>query len=267
MEENIADALLMAASVLIFVIALTVVFSLISQAKTTADTVLYSYDDTKYYIDDLEGITFTTANESDRNRTVNMETIIPTVYRYAKEHYGVTIFDKDGTIIARFDETTESIVQNWPNYLTRNIEACEKHYNYLKDLAIAANLGNEFENKYKDNVENKYDKLTKLWEEIYSLTARTSGNVNILYGTPWLGTESQIAQRLNSDFGKENAVYSTGTHSARKLLEKYDDKNFREIYLFISDDSGIEKDELTGDSVVVQSTTTKLEIIYVLKDD
>lgn len=268
MEENISEALVMAASVLIFVIALSVIFSLISQAKSTADAILYSYDDTKYYYDeDLENITFTTARDENINRTVTLETIMPTVYRYIKEHYGVTIFNKNGEIIARFDETTESIVNNWPTYLkearknTKEESACEKHYKYLKDLAIAAKLQEGFEIHYGD-----YNDLEKLWEAIYH-SDKKSGNVKIKYGTPWLGDEGKIASRLNADFSGETAEYATGVHKGLNLLgdKKYSDKKFKEIYLFVSDNSGIEKDELSGDSVVVTSTTKKLEIIYVMQ--
>ena len=152
MEDNISNALLMAAAMLIFIIAVTVTFSLISQTKTTADTVLYSYDDTKYYDEGYENITYTLANEKNLNRKVNMETIMPTVYRYIKEHYGVTIMKDDGTIIARFDETTESIVNNWSSYLKNEAKdhKCEKHYEYIRNLAVAANLKKGFDSKYNN---------------------------------------------------------------------------------------------------------------------
>lgn len=267
MEENISEALIMAASVLIFVIALSVIFSLISQAKSTADAIIYSYDDTQYYYDDLEDITFTTARKENINRTVTMETIMPTVYRYIKEHYGVTIFNKNGEIIARFDETTESIVNNWSTYLkeagkstsTRR-DACQNHYDYLRNLAIAAGKKDEFETKYND-----YNSLTGLWKSIYHLTNRRSGSNTLEYGTPWLGDEGKIAKRLNADFGGGIAPYATADHEGLKLLTKYSDETFDEIYLFVSDNSGIEKDDLSGDSVVTKSTTNKLEIIYVMQ--
>lgn len=275
MEENISEALVMAASVLIFVIALSVIFSLISQAKSTSDAILYSYDDTKYYSDDdLEGITFTTARDENINRTVTLETIMPTVYRYIKEHYGVTIFNKNGEIIARFDEATESIVNNWPTYLkeankstSTKKDACKDHYDYLRNLAIAANLQSGFESHYRD-----YRDLAELWKEIYALDKTRgsngnggSGNTQIKYGTPWLGEEGKIATRLNADFGGDEAGYASGVHEGLNLLDKYKKDTFEEKYLFVSNNSGIEKDELSGDSVVVSSTTKKLEIIYVMK--
>lgn len=262
MEDNISNALLMAAAMLIFIIAVTVTFSLISQTKTTADTVLYSYDDTKYYDEGYENITYTLANEKNLNRKVNMETIMPTVYRYIKEHYGVTIMKSDGTIIARFDETTESIVNNWSSYLKNETKdhKCEKHYEYIRNLAVAANLKDNFDKKYKD-----YSYLTNLWENIYGLE-KTSGNTSIKYGTPWLGDESKIANRLNVDFGGGEAVYSSGKHTGLNLLKECSKKDFQEIFLFVSDNSGTETDEETGDSVITKANTTKLEIIYVMED-
>ena len=47
--ENATDALKMAFAVFVFIIALSIVFSLISQAKETADTVLFYSDKTNYY--------------------------------------------------------------------------------------------------------------------------------------------------------------------------------------------------------------------------
>ena len=86
-----------------------------------------------------------------------------------------------------------------------------------------------------------------------------------MYGTPWLGDDSKIAQRLNADFGDTDATYASGIHNARKLLDEYKEDDFKEIYLFVSDESGIIKDPDTGDSVIIQSTTSKLEIIYILQ--
>lgn len=262
MEDNVSNALLMAVAMIIFVIALTVTFSLISQTKTTSDTVLYSYDDTKYYVQGFEDIIYTLGNENDLTRTVNMENIMPTVYRYIKEHYGVTIFNKNGEIIARFDETTESIVNNWPTYLKNEIRdgKCEKHYNYLKDLAVAANLQDNFKNKYRN-----YNDLTNLWKDIYHLD-KTSGNTSFEYGTPWLGDEGKIAQRLNADFSVETATFATGSHEGLNLLNRFSKNKFKEIFLFVSEDGGTVTDEVTGDSVITKANTTKLEIIYVMED-
>lgn len=47
--ENASDALKMAFAIFVFVIALTIVFSLISKVKETADAILLNSDKTNYY--------------------------------------------------------------------------------------------------------------------------------------------------------------------------------------------------------------------------
>lgn len=54
--ENASDALKMAFAVFVFIIALSIVFSLISQVKETADAILFASDKTTYY-DWIEGDT------------------------------------------------------------------------------------------------------------------------------------------------------------------------------------------------------------------
>lgn len=90
--ENAADALKIAFAVLIFVIAITMTFMSISQAKATADAVISMTDKTNYY-DYYEGTEET---------IVGIDTLISTLYRYHKESFWITI--KEGTnIIADFN--------------------------------------------------------------------------------------------------------------------------------------------------------------------
>ena len=266
MDENMSNALMMAAAILIFIMALTITFTLVSQTKETSDYVLYSYDDTKYYDQGYENITYTLADENKINKTVDFQTILPTIYRYIKEHYGVTIMKKDGTVVARFDETTESIVNNWPSWInsSQNRVRCEAHLTYLSKIAKAASLQEEFDNKYRS-----VDDLTSLWESIYNLGNRTTGNTNIKYGTPWLGDESRIGLRIDADINGSSATFSTGTHNGINL-NQYSKNTFKEYFYFVSNDEGAtfsgEEGETRDDSVVIRSTTSKLEIIYVIED-
>lgn len=52
--ENAADALKTTFAIFVFIIALSIAFSLISDIKQTADVILYEADETSYY-DWLEG--------------------------------------------------------------------------------------------------------------------------------------------------------------------------------------------------------------------
>ena len=80
--ENSADALKIAFAILAFVIAITITFSVISQAKTTADYVFFYNDKTNFY-ENLKS--------SDENRTVSVSEVISTLYRYYKESISVTV--------------------------------------------------------------------------------------------------------------------------------------------------------------------------------
>ncbi len=89
--ENAADALKMAAAVLVFVIALGIGISSFSQARTAADT-LISYTD-------RDSVTQYAEDIGTKTRFVGKETIIPTIYRAYKENYKIFFYNSDGTPI------------------------------------------------------------------------------------------------------------------------------------------------------------------------
>lgn len=85
--ENAVDALKLAFVMFAFVVAITLTFSLVSQAKSTADVVLYHSDETNYY-ENLKS--------SEENRTVTSSEVISSLYRYYKESIGVTVKFRTG---------------------------------------------------------------------------------------------------------------------------------------------------------------------------
>ena len=100
--ENAADALKIAFVMFIFAIAITTTFSLISQAKSTADTVLYQSDETNFYEH--------TETSDLGNREVSVTEIIPMLYRYYEESIGVTIKLKNGETYTFDLKNNESIL-------------------------------------------------------------------------------------------------------------------------------------------------------------
>lgn len=82
--ENAVEALKMAFAVLVFVMALSLTIMNFSLARQTADFVLESADPTAYYNYNAEG---------HENRIVGLETVIPTLYKYAVENYTI-VFKK-----------------------------------------------------------------------------------------------------------------------------------------------------------------------------
>ncbi len=82
--ENAADALKMAGAVLLFVLAISVAIVSFGQAREAADTILDYKDRETVYID---GNLYYQATETER--TVGLETIIPTIYRAYIENYKI----------------------------------------------------------------------------------------------------------------------------------------------------------------------------------
>lgn len=86
--ENAVEALKMAGSVLIFVLALSVVILAFSQTREAIDTVL-RYSDREYWTIEGDSRFYYLANENNTERYVGLETIIPTIYRAYNESYEI----------------------------------------------------------------------------------------------------------------------------------------------------------------------------------
>ncbi len=115
--ENVTDALKMAGSVLLFVIALSVVIPVIGQAKSTADAVMQYSDraadaitageegeDAFYYVSED-----TTLGPPKKYRTVEVGDVIPTIYRSFAEDFKVVFLksinnDFDNNLIIKNTE-------------------------------------------------------------------------------------------------------------------------------------------------------------------
>jgi len=98
--ENAVDALKIAFALFVFVIAITLTFSLVSQAKSTADTVLFYSNKTNFYEH---------SKSNSINREVSVAEIIPILYRYDEESISVTINLKNGEGYT-FDLNNETIL-------------------------------------------------------------------------------------------------------------------------------------------------------------
>lgn len=100
--ENAADALKMAAFVLMFVGALTIAMITLSKAKVASEAIVYTQDQSNYYTY-AEDQTIKNLTDAKGNRIVRMESIIPTLYRYYIEAYRIEFFDKDGKKLALYN--------------------------------------------------------------------------------------------------------------------------------------------------------------------
>lgn len=102
--ENVAEALKMAGSVLLFVLALSIVIPLFGRARATSDAVLaYSDRESDYYAlgEEYENLFFFVGSGTGNQKTryVGLDTIIPAIYRSYKENTKILFIDSDDSAI------------------------------------------------------------------------------------------------------------------------------------------------------------------------
>lgn len=177
-------------------------FSTASLAKNTAEILITGADKTQYYeyfdFDDEKVI-------SDKNgvtcRKVGINEVIPSIYRYSVESYGVTIID-EGKIVARFDTQTETLCSNWARFddEQKMILVNEINNYVIKPVNPDANI------KELGKVEDLY----KLFQNIYGYD-KSNENPNAPYHEAayangftcaWLKGPEMIAQRIDSDLSR-----------------------------------------------------------------
>jgi len=165
--DNAVDAIIMAFSVIVFVIALTMSMYVFSQMSSTSELMLYYSDKTNYYdnIEIYDNASMTTEEKLKKQttRTVGTDTIIPTLYRYYKENFCVKICDVDGTLIQIFDVNLEGSVR--------------------KAAGITSSYNGEDKNKLNSLKNSKYNTRS---EDIY------------LFEAPWIGnTDTDTKTRID----------------------------------------------------------------------
>lgn len=294
--ENAAEALKIFFATTIFAIALAVFFRMTSLAKDTADIVFAAIDETTL-------INYTADISDGENRIVNFQEIIPTIYRYAQEGYGVTIIDR-GEIVARFDLDTESQVSScfWTteryNALTqKNGEltlAQEKsnsikyemtkylNENIFKTVGLSKITLKDESTKKTNSTHTELDTIIK---KIYN----TGDILNPVY-TGWLKSNTYsnnyITQRINCDIYGGTTYFSLinpginesdqtkrdGAHksvcSGNGLFDTYNNSSatFTEYIVQIDNNQYIEDENGENTGLLVFGTlrnTKKREIIYV----
>lgn len=252
--ENVVDALKIAFSVLVFVIAITLAVSVIGQARVTSDIVFFFNDKTEFY--DYA----TTENiEKTEDRIVGMDTILPTIHRYAKEQFAVTIYNSDGTPIVRYDLWTEDLMTNWNQTLKNRNRGINDN---IKQEAV--NTYNELQDRLQrvQNVVNGQIFDMNWINNLYKVSSAT--NTGITVGAPWLGDNEKILNRIQQDMTGGSYTNNYITYKGKGLLKpQYRNRKFKEVFLEISTSGETITDEES--SLETIKGNKKLEIIYILQ--
>lgn len=145
--ENAADALKMAAAVLIFVLALSISINAFTEVRQTSQIIL-DYKDREY---DNEYIG---ENETETERIVSTESIVPTIYKAYTENYKI-VFDNDNTVLYQKRDSS----YNWEgiNYIDlrkESIASTYKRRQFIQAILYGTKSFGTEENDIKKEYEN-----------------------------------------------------------------------------------------------------------------
>ena len=140
MENNITDALIMAGSVLIFVMGLSISMLAFSQARESID-ILLSYSDRESLTIEDDPQFYYKASEQDTERYVGKETIIPAIYRAYKENYKIIFQFPDDYYLFKRRMTNRQEPIN-------RIDLGEQHNNSTGSSESLISIGSDLDSRY-----------------------------------------------------------------------------------------------------------------------
>lgn len=225
--ENAVEAMKMGFAMLLFVMAMSASMYLLNSASSTSQVLLYYADETNY-LDNIE-------IQSDiTKRTVDVETIIPTLYRYYKENFAVQIYNKEGKLTQMFDVNIEGKVRKAAGTLQANRTGEQKALMFLYGVNDA--------------------------------TGRPSEDNPYLFEAPWIGNTSKDIKTRVDLYVKGECAYINGTkvdYTQNNLLNQFASSQFQEEFIeysykgdTITSDDGTES--ITGNT----KPENKIVIIY-----
>ena len=168
--DNAVQAIIMAFSAIVFVIAASLAMFMLNKISTTSQYLLYSADKTNYY-DNIES-----SGDNQLDRYVDADTIISTLYRYYKEDFCVKICDATDPL-AETDSTKIKLVQIFDVNLEGKVRQ-------------AASVTDNKKTKEQKALNGLYNKKPLSNEE--------KASSPYLFEAPWIGnTDSNIKQRID----------------------------------------------------------------------
>ena len=140
--ENATDALIMAGSVLLLVIALTVAISSLTNLRMQTQDILSERDQLMVTSDEAGYINYLRNNGEDK-RTVGIETIITSIRRMTKEDYTIYIkANKSLNLDAKYNDIK---VNNDGKFIRLSLSGTDNKY--VKDSELTNSIYENLKNK------------------------------------------------------------------------------------------------------------------------
>lgn len=178
--ENATDALIMAGEMLIFIVALTVCISSFTKVRTEVDRIVGQKETVQMAKNGDEYVNYISSNKVGSTRIVNIDTLVPSMYRAIKENYVIYIklnnfsdYESSGIVTINANENFPIKIENDDGTKTALIKKDDKiikitigstttginqdvnkilsnmnFYNYIKDKTFYEYIG-----EYQDDAE------------------------------------------------------------------------------------------------------------------
>ena len=173
--ENAVEALIMAGSIFLLIIALSLGISSFSRVKTQIDDMVLSREKVEYAVDSKEGtlLNFIQSDKNKYTRTVSIETIVTTLRRIRKESFDVYIvLTDDAEVVSGFAEELKMNLGNNHNTSFDDIDVSHVENALRFSISGAANKYVEDKNsdKFDETINLLYNKVgTKNFKEYYGI--------------------------------------------------------------------------------------------------
>lgn len=214
--ENAVESIIIVFAVIVFVIALSMTTFMLSKAMTTTQDLIYFSDKTNYMqnieVDDENILT---------QRTVTIDNVINSLYRYYKENFMVRIYNSDGELVQVFDTTIEgriytamskiesertleekALVENYDHSKDANLFGAPWMGNTTRDAKYRVDLYVSGKSGYINNVLVNYDS-----RGLYNLGATrfTETFIEYVYSGQTISTENGI-EDLTGNTKEKNKI-------------------------------------------------------------
>lgn len=187
--ENASDALIMAGEMLIFIVALTVCISSFTKVRTEVERIVGQKETVQMAKNGDEYVNYIKSTKSNSTRVVNVNTLVPSMYRAIKENYviyiklnsfteyessGIVTTDatedatvkytnnSDGTlteipVIKKGDKIIKITIGSKREGINQNVNSIlsnKKFYDYIKDKQFYEYLG-EYQDEAEEGVSSE----------------------------------------------------------------------------------------------------------------
>ena len=200
--ENAADALQMAAAVLIFVLALTIAINSFGQASQASELIL-GYNDREYDYSYVE-------NNGSTERIVSLESIVPSIYKAYRENYRI-VFDnlpEDDYLFEKRNDEGDFIKVYQIDMETGNtgygvaLGSDEQKLQFI----MAVLYGDKIEDYYNEDFQTIYDRF----ERNSGIRLKREGIYDIIKENNWKFKESIGVYYQEQASGENNSTTTPG---------------------------------------------------------